>query len=400
MKRLRALLLAFLILLSGVAMPAGAVYYYDIVCVWAGGNILPIQEGAMPFIEGNQYYVPVTVFRDYLGVKVSENRQSNILALSKGGRSISYNRSSDLAIDGDAQFYQNRVYYRNNIWYVPAVFTAERLGLYSHIYTAFTPTLIYLDEASSGLSTDDAEWFLLYGTLMADRYRQYTSEGSGGESTSTSTESSGSTNTAEPEKAHYTVYLAFSDFPNSRSAEVLDILKRAGLKATFLVTGKNVTAETEGLVRRAAAEGHTLALSSWSGDAELFYSSPESAVGELAKTNGILSKVLHTSLRLVLPPEGKTRMNAEFADALVGEGYRFWTSTVTAYGTGKKADAIYRDTVKVIEGSERPVVAEFPGRSTTPALLERLLSFLAEADTTYRRLSLLDQPQNSLYDLR
>ena len=54
-----------------------------------------------------------------------------------------------------------------------------------------------------------------------------------------------------------TVYLTFDDGPSARTAEVLDILKENGVKATFFVTGQT-GAEAEALMRRIVEEGHTI----------------------------------------------------------------------------------------------------------------------------------------------
>ena len=58
-----------------------------------------------------------------------------------------------------------------------------------------------------------------------------------------------------------TVYLTFDDGPNpSATPEVLDALARNGVPATFFVIDKYLTPDTAPIVRRAADEGHAVAL--------------------------------------------------------------------------------------------------------------------------------------------
>jgi peptidoglycan-N-acetylglucosamine deacetylase len=60
-----------------------------------------------------------------------------------------------------------------------------------------------------------------------------------------------------------TVYLTFDDGPNpSTTPELLDVLAREGVHATFFVIDRNITDETAPIVRRMFAEGHAVALHS------------------------------------------------------------------------------------------------------------------------------------------
>ena len=60
-----------------------------------------------------------------------------------------------------------------------------------------------------------------------------------------------------------TVYLTFDDGPNpAATPALLDVLARHQVRATFFIIDRHLTAETAALVRRAAAEGHGVALHS------------------------------------------------------------------------------------------------------------------------------------------
>ncbi|GAA3018927.1 hypothetical protein GCM10020229_32690 [Kitasatospora albolonga] len=53
------------------------------------------------------------------------------------------------------------------------------------------------------------------------------------------------------------VALTFDDGPGAATGQVLDLLSRYGVRATFCVTGRNAAAHPE-LIRRIRAEGHRL----------------------------------------------------------------------------------------------------------------------------------------------
>jgi peptidoglycan/xylan/chitin deacetylase (PgdA/CDA1 family) len=60
-----------------------------------------------------------------------------------------------------------------------------------------------------------------------------------------------------------TIYLTFDDGPNPEATPaLLDVLGTEGVTATFFLIPKHVTPLTAPIVRRAAAEGHTIALHS------------------------------------------------------------------------------------------------------------------------------------------
>jgi chitooligosaccharide deacetylase len=62
-----------------------------------------------------------------------------------------------------------------------------------------------------------------------------------------------------------TVYLTFDDGPNpTATPQLLDVLARHGVSATFFVIDKHLTPETAPIVRRTFEEGHAVALHSHS----------------------------------------------------------------------------------------------------------------------------------------
>jgi peptidoglycan/xylan/chitin deacetylase (PgdA/CDA1 family) len=60
-----------------------------------------------------------------------------------------------------------------------------------------------------------------------------------------------------------TIYLTFDDGPNpTTTPALLDVLARHGVKATFFIIDRHLTAETAPIVRREFEEGHAVALHS------------------------------------------------------------------------------------------------------------------------------------------
>jgi peptidoglycan-N-acetylglucosamine deacetylase len=84
-----------------------------------------------------------------------------------------------------------------------------------------------------------------------------------------------------------TVYLTFDDGPNpTTTPDVLDVLRREDVRASFFLIDENITNETVSIVRRMFAEGHAVALHSAS--RKHLLASP----GDLARTlNGWADRI-------------------------------------------------------------------------------------------------------------
>ena len=94
------------------------------------------------------------------------------------------------------------------------------------------------------------------------------------------------------------VYLTFDDGPSDRTPEILDILDKNEIKATFFVVGKEDEASA-GVMRRIVDEGHTLGMHSYSHDYRTVYESVESCLADydrlfhlIKDTTGIEPQIL------------------------------------------------------------------------------------------------------------
>lgn len=89
-----------------------------------------------------------------------------------------------------------------------------------------------------------------------------------------------------PEKTYLpeqkTIYLTFDDGPSDRTDEVLEILERQNVKATFFVVGKSDEAAKQRM--RAIVEGgHALAMHSYTHDYKKIYASVEAYLDDMYK---------------------------------------------------------------------------------------------------------------------
>lgn len=101
----------------------------------------------------------------------------------------------------------------------------------------------------------------------------------------------------ETAEASRRVYLTFDDGPSIYTRDILDVLKRYDVKATFFVVGKESATDKE-LLRQIVEEGHTLGMHSYSHRYSQIYASVENFAKDFEKlqdylyeTTGVLSMV-------------------------------------------------------------------------------------------------------------
>ncbi|MGN0609088.1 MAG: polysaccharide deacetylase family protein [Oscillospiraceae bacterium] len=114
------------------------------------------------------------------------------------------------------------------------------------------------DSADSGSGSTAAEYTLLYPDLYAEAPAEFT----------------------EKEK---TIYLTFDDGPSENTVDILNILDKYDIKATFFMCGGE-SERTKELMKMVADKGHTIGIHSISHDYDKVYASVESFLEDMNDT--------------------------------------------------------------------------------------------------------------------
>lgn len=99
-------------------------------------------------------------------------------------------------------------------------------------------------------------------------------------------------NMAAQSDAHQ-VYLTFDGSPNANTMEILDVLDRYQVKATFFVFGDD-SEEMKEVYRRIVEDGHTLGMHSYSNQYSKIYSSTDAFYEDYVKISDYLEEVTGT----------------------------------------------------------------------------------------------------------
>lgn len=191
---------------------------------------------------------------------------------------------------------------------------------------------------------------------------------------------------AEVTAAHK-VYLTFDDGPSKYTKDILDILDRYGVKATFFVVGKESDSSKEAM-QEIVARGHTLGMHSYSHKYTEIYGSLESFAEDYSKIRDYLYEVTGVECTVYRFPGGSSNNVSridmeEFADYLDTQGVRFFDWNIASGDGGAKllsVETLTKNSTKDIErfGTSVILMHDAASKPTTvealPAIIENILA--------------------------
>ncbi|WP_327227876.1 polysaccharide deacetylase family protein [Streptomyces platensis] len=194
------------------------------------------------------------------------------------------------------------------------------------------------------------------------------------------------------------IALTFDAGPGKDTPELLDLLKKEQVPATFFLLGEDHVLKHPKTVRRMATEGHELANHTWS-HRILTDLDAEGIRTELARTQDAIERVTGRKPTLMRPPQGRTDREVVRVSRELGLAQVLWSATAKDYSTTDSAlitrrilDAadrdgiillhdIYDGTVPAVPG----IIAELKRRGYTFVTVPQLLApGVAEPGAVYK----------------
>ncbi len=191
------------------------------------------------------------------------------------------------------------------------------------------------------------------------------------------------------------VYLTFEDIEDTHTPMLLDILAAHSAKATFFVSGEQMSQYPD-LVLRIIVEGHTLGLHGMSGD-ELQIRKTEDLLASFDEENELLYALIRRKTRLIRLPNGSRSGKLMLTDAqktaLSDAGYVMWDWNISAmdHDPGYTAEAVLAKIDAAMKTSYYPVI-RMHCTGIAGEALEPLLGLLEDAGTTPRAITQADSP--------
>lgn len=193
---------------------------------------------------------------------------------------------------------------------------------------------------------------------------------------------------AEPEvTAAHRVYLTFDDGPSKYTDDILDILDRYGVKATFFVVGKDSDSAREAM-QEIVNRGHTLGMHSYTHKYSEIYNSLEDFAEDYEKIRDYVCEVTGVESTVYRFPGGSSNSISridmqEFADYLDTQGVRFFDWNISSGDGGGKllsVETLVKNSTADIERFETSVILmhDAASKPTTvealPTIIENILA--------------------------
>ena len=187
------------------------------------------------------------------------------------------------------------------------------------------------------------------------------------------------------------MYLTFDDGPSIYTDEILDILDRYHVKATFFVVGKDGS-EAEAALQRIVEDGHTLGMHSYSHKYKELYESLDSFTEDFARIRDDIYQATGVESVYYRFPGGSSNTVSnidmhEFIDYLDSQGVEYFDWNVSSGDGGSRnlsIDTLLENCTEDIDTRDTSIIllhdsAEKP--TTVEALPDIIENILARPDT-------------------
>ncbi|MDP4144297.1 MAG: polysaccharide deacetylase family protein [Bacillota bacterium] len=193
---------------------------------------------------------------------------------------------------------------------------------------------------------------------------------------------------------HKVAYVTFDDGPSpNNTPQILDILKRYNIKATFFIIGRNAEMNPQLLVRE-RNEGHELAVHSYSHDQRIIYVNPNSYLSDIAKCAQVISGIVGDegyNKSIIRFPGGSTSVNKGFVAEIEKAGYHHvdWNAlNGDAEHPYVPVDKLVGELKNTVGNQEHVVILmhDAQAKTTTVQALPIILDYLKEKGYEFRTL--------------
>jgi len=194
------------------------------------------------------------------------------------------------------------------------------------------------------------------------------------------------------------IYLTFDDGPSSYTAQILDILKKYDIKATFFVTKSG----SDSMILREYEEGHTIALHTYTHDWDI-YKSMETYLDDLYKIQDRVKNITGIESKYVRFPGGSTNQKVHYRSnntltmkdiekEIESRGFKYFDWNVCVEDAGacvsskNKNTCVYDYFVKGLKPNRDNIVLLHDIKSYTADSLEDMIEYGLSKGFTFKNI--------------
>ena len=171
------------------------------------------------------------------------------------------------------------------------------------------------------------------------------------------------------------VYLTIDDGPSEYTDEIIKILNKNNVKATFFMINNNMQAYPE-QVKNIVENGNTEGFHSVSHDIHKLYVSKTSAKEEFDTNQATFKKITGQTSKVIRLPFGSKPYTPRASyNALVDSGYKLWDWTLDTEDWRSTSSQIMENVKKYSSGSDN-VVLLMHERKQTVEILDEMIKYL------------------------
>lgn len=201
--------------------------------------------------------------------------------------------------------------------------------------------------------------------------------------------------TIAAEEAGKLIYLTFDDGPGPYTEELLNVLKKYGVKATFFVT--EGFPEYEKLIAREAKEGHSVGVHSYTHKYSEIYSGKNAYLKDFDEMNDVIRKQTGSKTNLFRFPGGSSNTVSNFNPGIMSEltklmksrGYFYFDWNVLSGDAGdtESTRQIYLNVINGCAGQKVSVVLMHDIKSYSVAAVEDIIRWGLDNGYTFMALN-------------
>ncbi len=178
------------------------------------------------------------------------------------------------------------------------------------------------------------------------------------------------------------IYLTFDDGPSQYTLELLDILDKYNVKATFFVVGEAATGHLKKIVDR----GHAIAIHSVTHDYETIYASKEAFFDDLYGMQKIIQDKTGVLTTLMRFPGGSsnevskkycTGIMTELTKAVEAQGFQYfdWNVDSRDASDAKTEDQVFENVTKGVQGRKYSIVLQHDIKGYSVKAVDRIIAW-------------------------
>ena len=180
------------------------------------------------------------------------------------------------------------------------------------------------------------------------------------------------------------VYLTFDDGPGKYTQQLLDVLDKYSVKATFFVT--NTEPDYQDMIAKEAAAGHTVAIHSASHDYQKIYQSTDAYMADLYEMNDIIKAQTGKGADIIRFPGGASNtVSAKYCKGIMTQlvslvetnGFQYcdWNISSGDAGETKDTDDVYNNVISGIQKHKVSVVLQHDIKKFSVDAVERIIQW-------------------------